>query len=478
MNPSPRSEFAHTRSGEILIIFGGNTDTITTSDMYTLNLRTKQWKYVEPKSESNPTPRSGSCMGYAGGFIFIFGGKSNSQYTNELWMYDPGSNSYILLDTTGEQPPVSSNGNCNAYLDPEKGIIFETYMGETRSGMALSTVYRYYHNNKKWERVLNTGSYQPYARSLTSAILMGDQLLIAGGSEWEYVAHNEVYIVNTATSIPTLATYLPDFTFNAASLYYKNKLYIHGGSASFGTLPMQKIPRNNLIAIELDDSCSNLSYICRDNCSKGTYSTGSECATCPIGSYNENIGSFECKLCPAGYYSDTKGADSERFCKPCDYGFYNTEPGQSRCYICPYDYECSYSQGKPKIDINPQSLLSSQPDLLPNNQKITELYSNYVNMGLSLFIGTIILLISSFVKTRRLVAKLDLYKLHHNYELNKQMIIRKTLIGGISTIIFIGIAISIVFRTSLSIAIDNILETKALVPLVALERDYDSVIYK
>jgi len=98
-------------------------------------------------------------------------------------------------------------------------------------------------------------------------------------------------------------------------------------------------------------------------------------------------------------------------------------------------------------------------------------------LGLSLFIGTIILLIISFVKTRRLVAKLDLYKLHHNYELNKQMIIRNTLIGGVSTIIFIGIAISIVFRTSFSIAVDNILETKALVPLVALERDFDSVIF-
>jgi hypothetical protein len=76
INPAPRSEFAYTRTGEILIIFGGKTNTIISGDMYTLNFRSKEWKLIEPDSGQIPSPGLGSCMGSAGGYIFIFGGKT------------------------------------------------------------------------------------------------------------------------------------------------------------------------------------------------------------------------------------------------------------------------------------------------------------------------------------------------------------------------------------------------------------------
>jgi hypothetical protein len=57
------------------------------------------------------------------------------------------------------------------------------------------------------------------------------------------------------------------------------------------------------------------------------------------------------------------------------------------------------------------------------------------------------------------------------------MIKRKTLLGGVFTIIFVSISLSIMFKLKLSLAIDNTYETKALVPLVVLQESYEHVIY-
>jgi hypothetical protein len=73
--------------------------------------------------------------------------------------------------------------------------------------------------------------------------------------------------------------------------------------------------------------------------------------------------------------------------------------------------------------------------------------------------------------------KIDIFSQRHNYDIDQPMYIRKTLIGGIFTTAFIFASIAIIFSMFLSYAIDNIRETKALVPLAALEQKYDNVIY-
>lgn len=55
------------------------------------------------------------------------------------------------------------------------------------------------------------------------------------------------------------------------------------------------------------------------------------------------------------------------------------------------------------------------------------------------------------------------------------MVIKKTFIGGIATSVYFIIAVSIIFSMGLSYGLDNITETKALVPEVALEQEYGEV---
>lgn len=306
--PSPRSEFAHARNGEILIIFGGNTDSGLVGDMHILELRDKLWKNVEIKSTDKPSARKGACMAVEKGNIYIFGGITDSGYSNELWMFDSGSYTYNLIVPNGKMPPLSARGNCKSYTDSNNQLIFEVFMGESQNRKSISSVYRYNTQKNLWSEVMGYDDYKPFSRSQTSAIYLNNKLLIAGGSRDNFHAHNEVFIVDTDS--PDNNFYqvleLPEHSYNAASVFYKNKLYIHGGAANFGSLPLPNIPKNNLTVIQLDDDCRESKGLCKSTCSKGSYFIDDQCLACPEGSYSDLLESQQCTLCEVGNYSEKK----------------------------------------------------------------------------------------------------------------------------------------------------------------------------
>lgn len=55
------------------------------------------------------------------------------------------------------------------------------------------------------------------------------------------------------------------------------------------------------------------------------------------------------------------------------------------------------------------------------------------------------------------------------------MYMRKTFLGGLASVLFIMASITIIFDISLSYALDNIVESKALVPIIPLEKEYKNV---
>jgi hypothetical protein len=104
-------------------------------------------------------------------------------------------------------------------------------------------------------------------------------------------------------------------------------------------------------------------------------------------------------------------------------------------------------------------------------------HSEYVYTLLIILSLITIVSLLPFVKTRQLIKKIDVYYRIHNYERDKYMVMRRTLIGGIASIIFIFLAISVVSKMSLTYILDNITETKTLVPIIALEQEYNAVIF-
>jgi N-acetylneuraminic acid mutarotase len=474
--PSPRSELAHTRMGEILIIFGGSSNSNLLGDMNYFNLRTREWKAVEPKSTDNPTTRKGSCMASADNNIFIFGGITNEGYSDELWMFDSGTSTYTLLKSLGDTPMNTARGSCRAYTEGKNEIIFETYLGESNSRMPLSTIYQYKLSTNTWTTI--KPQQQDYIRgSLGVALYLEDKLLVAGGAYWQFFVTNELYIYDSKTkALKKLDQTLPHSVYNAASVYYKNKLYIHGGGASYQKLPLPDIPMNNLIVIDLDDNCTDSPELCKSSCSPGTYYDNGSCKSCPMGSYKDSIGFMTCSKCLPGFYSDTEGADSSRFCKPCSQGTYNLQEGENMCYECLRGNECSLNKIKSEQEAANINSMSDQPDIYKTNEDKVEEISYIFDLILATVSSVTITFLFLFIRTRKILIRLDLFTFQHNFDLNTPLVSKKTFIGGVASSIFFVIAISILVKMSLAFGLDNITETKALVPLVALEQEYGSVI--
>lgn len=470
----PRSEFASTRVGEILIVFGGISDSVLLGDMHYFNFRTQELNFVEPRSVMSPSRRKGSCMAAAGENIFIFGGITNEGYSDELWLFDSGSSTYTLLKTYGEGPTKTARGNCKAYVNTNNEVIFETYIGETVGRQPLSSIYSYNYTKNTWT-CIKQHTKEDFSRSQAAALYMNDKLLVAGGAFRSFLSNDHIHFYDLKTKTTELAGKLPHRVFNAGSVFYENKLYIYGGQADFNGLPLVNKPRNDLIVIELSDECTNETVFCNENCSPGSYFDGKSCKSCPSGSFVESIGAMKCELCPVDRFSDTLGADSYRFCKPCTPRTYTNSKGQSACKDCPGNKICS-SMNQFELDLYKQMKTPSiQPDLFSTREEEVSNYSQIFNLSLGLSSSILLILLLSFSKTREFITNIDYYQLHHNYILNEYMIIKKTFIGGIATSVYVIIAVSIIFSMGLSYGLDNIAETKALVPEVILEQEYGEI---
>jgi hypothetical protein len=118
---------------------------------------------------------------------------------------------------------------------------------------------------------------------------------------------------------------------------------------------------------------------------------------------------------------------------------------------------------------------SNQPDIYATKEDEVEEISYIFDLILATVSSITIVLLLLFLRTRKLLINLDLFTIQHNFDLNTPLVARKTFIGGVASSIFYVIGISILVKMSLAFGLDNITEIKALVPLVALEQEYGSV---
>ncbi|CAG9318127.1 unnamed protein product [Blepharisma stoltei] len=66
---------------------------------------------------------------------------------------------------------------------------------------------------------------------------------------------------------------------------------------------------------------------------------------------------------------------------------------------------------------------------------------------------------------------IDLYKTQHNHVLETPMLLKKTRIGGIFSLIFLILAVMIIISILIDYSINNEIEIKSLVPLVVMNHE-------
>jgi hypothetical protein len=147
------------------------------------------------------------------------------------------------------------------------------------------------------------------------------------------------------------------------------------------------------------------------------------------------------------------------------------------CMECPSGSTCSLYGIEDRQSLEIIKYTSIQPELLDyESDKVSEISKNFYFTISATFVIFIVIFLK-FPRTRDFIKEKDMYSQQHNYEEDQPLYIKKTLIGGIFTIVFYFAALGIVFIMILSYSIDNIREIKALVPLAALEQEYDNVIH-
>jgi hypothetical protein len=73
-------------------------------------------------------------------------------------------------------------------------------------------------------------------------------------------------------------------------------------------------------------------------------------------------------------------------------------------------------------------------------------------------------------KIREKLNLVDLYIDKHNYDKDQPMYLRKTIIGGLFTIVFVIVASILVFSTSMNYFYNNIRDVQTLIPSTLLEK--------
>jgi hypothetical protein len=473
--PRSRSDFAHARYLDDFIIFGGKGDDVSYNDLYRYNVRDKEWRLISIERSIMPSARKGACMAAGDDFILIYGGIEASGYNNELWKFDWGTRSYTLLESSNSTPKLAYS-QCHIETNSDNQLIFKIYMGQTEGNTPTTNLYEYNIGLDRWTEILEPSIDVSISRSNSAAFMIDNTVINAGGNAWDYVSYDVIQAQKLEWNEAKIVGRLPSNTYYGASVYYKNKIYIHGGAYSFGVLPLSNIVKNHLIVINLNDQCEGPDDFCISDCSKGTYHQEEVCKLCPKGSYSDNTDSESCSLCKAGYFSDIIGAETSKTCRPCPFGYFTNREGESMCLECPADSICSLAESIPNQTPSMLPYYAVQPDLLDYNTDIVEENSIRFYIIISVISPVIIAILMYFPRARNFLKNKDIFSQQHNYEEDQPIYIRKTLIGGLFTTAFYFAAVGIVFSMILSFLIDNIRETKALVPLAALEQQYDSVI--
>ena len=448
--PGARYLHAADSQGNAIAIWGGKGQSGLLDDFYIFNSLNNYWTMIEPIGTQVPAAAVGACVVMDMPLFYIYGGNWGTMCSGQLWTYDLGTNEYTLL---------SSNGPQLAYITCAlEGNYFYVMFGETFDEVSSNSISRFNFKTLYWDYFYsNSSSFSTSSRGLQ---LMLDGIVIRiGGESWGTLPMNQVFVFNRTQS--TLVGTIPEIVYLSGYVYYNTSLYSFGGSTSMGS----GVPSNLFLQIDLLDICSP--SLCTAQCSPGTFQSLASCAISDKGHYSEGFGNTAVVPCPAGTFNSEKGASSSRQCYPCPDSYFNAELGAYYCLQCPAEYSCPIGTIEPVSDLTIIYGGSIQPGLYTpaDPRQISMEFEVVAVIGMLALIGVSV----AWERVRERLRDIDYYSDLHNYPWEKFMKIEKKTIGGLFTLIAGTLSLLVVGASIITYTMDNIQETKALVPLVILQ---------
>lgn len=188
--PRPSGRYGHTLNilGSKIYIFGGQVEGFFFNDLVAFDLNSLQsatsgWEILIPNtkegtvSSQGPSPpaRTNHSIVTWNDKLYLFGGTDGLNWFNDVWTYDPRTNSWTELDCIG-YIPVAREGHAAALVNDTMYI----FGGRTREGVDLGDLAAFRISSRRWYMFQNMG-LSPSARSGHSMTAFGKHVVVLAG---------------------------------------------------------------------------------------------------------------------------------------------------------------------------------------------------------------------------------------------------------------------------------------------------------
>ncbi|KAF2007519.1 hypothetical protein P154DRAFT_120301 [Amniculicola lignicola CBS 123094] len=189
--PRPTGRYGHTLNilGSKIYIFGGQVEGFFFNDLVAFDLNSLQssssrWEVLLPNTKEGavsspqgraPPPRTNHSVITWNDKLYLFGGTDGQVWFNDVWTYDPRTNSWSELDCIG-YIPVAREGHSAALVNDTMYI----FGGRTQEGVDLGDLAAFRISSRRWYMFQNMG-HSPSPRSGHSMTAFGKHIIVLGG---------------------------------------------------------------------------------------------------------------------------------------------------------------------------------------------------------------------------------------------------------------------------------------------------------
>ncbi|RMZ78427.1 hypothetical protein DV738_g3855, partial [Chaetothyriales sp. CBS 135597] len=185
--PRPPGRYGHTLNivGSKIYIFGGQVEGYFFNDLVAFDLNAlqnpnNQWEFLmhnddETSTATRPAPRTNHTMISYNDQMYLFGGTNGTIWFNDVWTYDPKSNTWTQLDCIG-YIPAPREGHSAALVND----VMYVFGGRTEEGTDLGDLAAFRISSKRWYTFQNMGP-SPSPRSGHSMTAFGKQIIVVAG---------------------------------------------------------------------------------------------------------------------------------------------------------------------------------------------------------------------------------------------------------------------------------------------------------
>lgn len=298
----------------------------------------------------------------------------------------------------------------------------------------------------------------------SSLVQDSDYIYLIGGTLYYELVYNAILKISIH-SLEYVNAFLINPTLGLHShtcAHLGSSIYIFGGSSSITNLKISLSPVNSFYLVSFTSKENNIL-----TCSHGI-GIASECKPCAEGTY---FNGTHCVPCPVSRFSTSKGVRSLLECSPCGFGTFTDSLGSTYCRDCLALSYCSVGSSKSNKTYPELIKVNNHPkEYQRNSGGIERTFNLMCLIGFSL-LAPIVLFMIWRQGCRVLFRKFDFFSDKHVQELEKPVVFKKTMLGGVFSVFFGMFAIFVVSVAFMRYRTDNIYETRALVPQIVLDRD-------